>query len=82
MDDTSWAVPVAVAGLLGAKPQVVASLGTCGGLAVDWLHGHIYWADVESGSLEVATLDGSHRRVVYSNKSVVVTMIAVDPNQK
>lgn len=65
--------PVPVEGL-----RPVAELEDCGGLAVDWLHSHLYWTDSEWGVIEVAALDGSHRRIVYSSANVI-TSVVVDP---
>lgn len=74
----SWRGPVPVEGLRGEEPRAVAELEACGGLAVDWLHSHLYWTDREWGVIEVAALDGSHRRTIY-NSANDVTSVVVDP---
>lgn len=74
----SWRGPVPVEGMRGDRPHVVAELEACGGLAVDWLHSHLYWADREWGVIEVAALDGSHRRIVYTSVNDI-TSVVVDP---
>lgn len=74
----SWKGPVSVEGLRGDEPRPVAELEACGGLAVDWLHYHLYWTDREWGVIEVAALDGSHRHTVY-NSANDVTSVVVDP---
>lgn len=35
------------------------------GLACDWLTKKLYWNDGDTNRIEVATLDGKHRRVLY-----------------
>ena len=38
-----------------------------GGLAVDWVHGHMYWTDTGFNQIEVATLDGGLRCVLIDD---------------
>ncbi|XP_046660209.1 low-density lipoprotein receptor-related protein 4-like [Homalodisca vitripennis] len=56
-------------------------MGACGGLSVDWIQEHIYWIDEEWGNIVMATLDGSHQRVVYTNDTLI-SGIAVDAVRK
>lgn len=35
------------------------------GVAVDWVARNIYWTDTGTDRIEVATLNGKHRRVIY-----------------
>lgn len=35
------------------------------GLACDWLTGKLYWTDGETNRVEVVTIDGEHRRVLF-----------------
>ena len=46
--------------------EIVASenVSTPDGLAVDWVHGHLYWTDTGLDHIEVATLDGTMRKVL------------------
>jgi len=35
------------------------------GVAVDWVARNIYWSDTGTDRIEVARLNGKHRRVIY-----------------
>ena len=37
------------------------------GLAVDWIHRHMYWTDTGLNQIEVATLDGGLRCVLIDD---------------
>ena len=41
-----------------------ATLQNPDGLAVDWVGGNVYWCDTGTDTVEVARLDGRHRRVL------------------
>uniref|UniRef100_A0A4X1WAX1 LDL receptor related protein 8 n=1 Tax=Sus scrofa TaxID=9823 RepID=A0A4X1WAX1_PIG len=49
------------------------------GLAVDWVHRHIYWTDSGSKTISVATVDGRRRRTLFSRDLSEPRAIAVDP---
>jgi low density lipoprotein receptor-related protein 5/6 len=49
------------------------------GLAIDWISNKIYWTDVMRTHLSVAELDGSKRRVLFSNDMEKPRGMAVDP---
>ena len=54
------------------------------GLAVDWIARKLYWTDCrdaewETNRIEVANLDGSHRKVLFWKDLGLPRAIAVDP---
>ncbi|XP_016066359.1 PREDICTED: low-density lipoprotein receptor-related protein 8 [Miniopterus natalensis] len=51
------------------------------GLAVDWVHKHIYWTDSGNKTISVATVDGGRRRTLFSHDLSEPRAIAVDPLQ-
>ena len=44
---------------------VCAGLVSPDGLAIDWLGDKLYWTDSETNRLEVSTLQGDHRKVLF-----------------
>lgn len=49
------------------------------GIAVDWMGRNIYWTDSWLDAIEVAKLNGSHRRTLVSSDLVDPRAIIVDP---
>ncbi|XP_023718934.1 low-density lipoprotein receptor-related protein 6-like, partial [Cryptotermes secundus] len=50
----------------GAKVRVVTTgLISPAGLACDWLTQKLYWTDDETNRIEVATINGEHRKVLF-----------------
>ena len=60
---------------------VSGDVSTPDGLAVDWVHGHLYWTDTGLDNIEVATLDGSMRRILIDDDLDEPRAIALHPGK-
>ena len=51
------------------------------GLAVDWIHNNLYLSDTGRDRIEVARLDGSHRKTIASENLDEPRALVVDPSR-
>jgi len=64
----------------GAKSLVENDVQTPDGLAVDWVHGNLYWTDTGKNCIEVLSLQNPEwRRVLISEHLDEPRAIVVDP---
>lgn len=61
------------------KTEIVNELLVPDGLAIDWFTNNIYWTDSETNRIEVATLEGKYRKVLFWTDIDQPRAIAVVP---
>ncbi|CAL8332388.1 unnamed protein product [Lota lota] len=77
-----YSTKISTAGKASVHHTVIDSdLASPEGLAVDWVHGNIYWTDSEQQTISVATVDGSKRKTLISTGLDRPRAIVVDPVQ-
>ena len=65
--------------LISLKVIIRDNLGQVDGLAVEWESGLIYWTDYIFERIEVARVNGSYRKTLFTESVYNPRGIAVDP---
>ena len=60
---------------------ITDNLGIIDGLAVEWESDLIYWADYSNSRLEVASLDGNQRKILFASRVYNPRGIALYPKK-
>ena len=61
------------------KTLIMDDVGNVEGVAIDWIGRKLYWISYQSGTIEVATLDGNYRKVLINTGLENPRGMAVDP---
>lgn len=62
--------------------MITTGLITPDGLAIDWITEKLYWTDSETNKLEVSSLDGKKRKVLYWDDIDQPRAIALVPQER
>lgn len=81
VDDTIYQGTIVDNALGDITPVVQRGLLTAEGLAVDWVAGNLYWVESGLHQIEVARVDGQHRRTLLSGDMDSPRAIALDPTK-
>ena len=65
--------------LISLKVIIRDNIGQVDGLAVEWESGLIYWTDYIFERIEVARVNGSYRKTLFTESVYNPRGIAVDP---
>ena len=63
------------------KELVLSGVGRVEGIAIDWVARLIYWTAYTSGKIEIATLDGKHRKIMLNTELEFPRGMALDPEE-
>ena len=66
-------------GISGVQVVISSQIKHPDGLAVDWVARNLYWTDTGTDRIEVSRLNGSSRKVLFSENLDEPSAIALDP---
>lgn len=63
------------------KKQVIVKedIDTPDGIAIDWIHDHLYWTDTGLNNIQVSNLEGDKKATIIDNDLDEPRGIALDP---
>lgn len=64
----------------GSTTTIIAGIGVCGGLAVDWRKSMLYWTDQSYDRISVSDLNGNNRGILFYSGMETPRDIALDPD--
>ena len=64
---------------LADKRVLISGVNNTQGLAVDWISRNIYWTDNIRKTVEVANIDGQHRKTIIDTGLDKPRAIAIHP---
>ncbi|CAH1789469.1 unnamed protein product [Owenia fusiformis] len=66
----------------GTNPQMIIEHGVfANALAVDWIGRNLYWLDSLGDTINVATLDGTYRTMLFKENATRIRGLALDPRE-
>lgn len=64
---------------VGRHVKMIDNVYNPAAIAVDWVYKTIYWTDVASKTISVATLDGTKRKFLFNSDLREPASLALDP---
>lgn len=64
---------------IGTHKKVIDNVQTPVGIAVDWIYKNLYWSDLATKTISVASFNGTKQKVLFNRGLKEPADIAVDP---